>query len=971
MEERQPPPVRTPTDVLVLRVEVATPGLESVLTRRFRRGATVREAACQCRAALAPAVHGCGFHLTTRSGCVLPPDQTLRACGLTPMQELLLVPDADAAVARALREASADPAPAPPASVSATPLPPRVPSPAQPQEHQQGAGNSDSSVVGMQAVKSGHLVVGSSAGGARRRRWWCLLKYGRLYLFAGARDLKASECVDVAHARVVPLAPAALPLSPAASPRLLRHARERPFAELVPADGRDALVLCAECDDDEAAWTRALLSASSSRSSGEHDRTAGAAGAAQGSCDGDDSNATIEALVPRAAVASYVVRKVAGASGRQRRFAALVGTTLAFAESPADRAPAQRVALFSRKVVYRRARRRIDVAALGEVGFALTLANDADFLEWVRALRAALPGFVADGDELCAVDASRGVVRAGWLVKKKVTRRFSGAKRRWFVLKAARLYYLRSPGDPAALGAFDLLHTKATLLASAAATGGSQDAAEAPGSSASSSSSSACSWGGGDSSSSSSSVACECGGGGGSSSGGSGCADVQIELETPDAVYVLRAASAGELREWFECIQANSVGSPFNVVHKQHVDTDYNWCVGDPLELFDFEEKLGVGAYAAVYRARQRDTGLDVAIKLLRLEEDTAAALRREIDVLKRCRSAQVVSYYGTCSLPGQLWVLTELCRCGSLRDIMRRTLETLNEAQLAFVAAETLKGLCYLHARGIVHHDIKAGNILLTEDGQPKLADFGVAQQLRSADQVVVAHTYIGSPLYMSPEVLRRGAYTAKTDVWSLGITVIELAEGAPPNADIRSFDALLAAHERAPPRLSATAATWPPTLHDFVARCLVVNPDTRDRPVDLLAHPFLAVRRTTAVMMPLVAQCLRLRDAAAAAASAPSSPVVPEVVDPATGTCISAAALAEQLRAQPPRAPTTVITVRPPPPPPPPKPPHPPHRHLTGPSPRSSFRSHDTPPLTPPPPPPPQNGCAENEMKQRETGQ
>ena len=929
--------MQTPPEVLLLRVEVATPGLESVLTRRFRRGATVREAAEQCRAALAPAVHACTFHLTTRSGCVLPPDQTLRACGLTPMQDLLLVPDSDAAVARALREAAAS-------TPTSSAVPTRTASP---------TAGTDASVVGMQAVKSGHLVVGSGAGSARRRRW-CLLKDGRLYVFAHARERKACDCIDISRARIVPLSssssstttPAA---SPATSPLLLlRHTHERPpFVEIVPADGHDALVLCADSDDDAAtaaaaaaaaSWTRALLLLSENRLHEEEQlqRQQQQQQHGKGTKQGEEEN-TIAAKVREAAVACYVVRQMAGSSTRQRRFAALVGKTLLFAESPADRAPPQAVPLFSRKVVYSRARGRIDVAALGEVGFALTVANEADFLEWVRALRAALPGFVADGDGLRQVDASRGVVRAGWLHKKKVTRRFSRDKRRWFVLKDARLYYLCNPGDTTVLGSFDLLHTKATLLASGGGNG-SSDATDTD-SSSSANSCASCSPGGTSSqSSSASSVASECAstnsartsidGGTASTIGATTAEELRIELETPEAVYVLRAGSAGELREWFECIQAQCVGSPFNVVHKQHVDTDFNWSVGDPLELFEFEERLGVGAYAAVYRARLRDRGLDVAVKLLRLEEDTAAALRQEIDVLKRCRSAQVVSYYGTCALPGQLWVLTELCRCGSVRDIMRRTLETLNEAQLAFVAAETLKGLCYLHALRIVHHDIKAGNILLTEDGQPKLADFGVAQQLRSADQVVVAHNYIGSPLWMSPEVLRRSAYTAKTDVWSLGITVIEMAEGAPPNTGVRSFDALLAAHERAPPRL-APGTPWPPTLHDFVARCLVVNPDARDAPADLLAHPFLAVRRTTDVMMPLVDRCLRLRaEDAAASASASSAPVIPEVVDPATGSCISAAALAEQLRAhpQPTPTPTPTVTVRPPPPTPPPRLPLPP---------------------------------------------
>jgi len=159
-----------------------------------------------------------------------------------------------------------------------------------------------------------------------------------------------------------------------------------------------------------------------------------------------------------------------------------------------------------------------------------------------------------------------------------------------------------------------------------------------------------------------------------------------------------------------------------------------------------------------------------------------------------------------------------------------------------------------------IIHHDIKAGNILLSEEGQVKLADFGVSQQFRSTDQVIAAN-YIGSPLYMSPEVLRKSVYNAKTDVWSLGITIIELAEGSPPNVGVTSFQKLLMLHERSPPKLRSGFG-WSGVLNDFLAHCLVVDPAARSGPIELLAHPFLRERQTAAVIMPLVTQCIKMHD-------------------------------------------------------------------------------------------------------------
>ena len=173
----------------------------------------------------------------------------------------------------------------------------------------------------------------------------------------------------------------------------------------------------------------------------------------------------------------------------------------------------------------------------------------------------------------------------------------------------------------------------------------------------------------------------------------------------------------------------------------------------DPAAVFQIVEKLGEGSYGEVYNALDKRTGQLVAIKVIPVESDLSD-FKREIEILKQCRSPYIVAYTGSYFKDGNLWIVMEYCGAGSVADLMAIAGCTLTEREMAEVLAATLKGLEYLHAHKLIHRDLKAGNILLTEDGAAKLADFGVSAQLSST--ISKRRTVIGTPYWMSPEVIQ-----------------------------------------------------------------------------------------------------------------------------------------------------------------------------------------------------------------------
>ncbi|ELR21629.1 protein serine/threonine kinase, putative [Acanthamoeba castellanii str. Neff] len=270
----------------------------------------------------------------------------------------------------------------------------------------------------------------------------------------------------------------------------------------------------------------------------------------------------------------------------------------------------------------------------------------------------------------------------------------------------------------------------------------------------------------------------------------------------------------------------------------------------DPEKEFQLLEKLGEGSYGSVWKALHRGSGKIIAIKKVGIDDDLEDLIN-EINIMKQCQSEYIVSYFGSYFKDNDLWIVMEYCAGGSISDIMTILGKSLNEEQIAVVTHYVLLGLKYLHSVKKIHRDIKAGNILLNTKGEAKLADFGVSGQL--SDTMAKRKTVIGTPFWMAPEVIQEIGYDYKADIWSLGITSIEMAEGDPPYSNIHPMRAIFMIPSRPPPRLSEPEK-WSREFNDFVAQCLTKNATDRPTADDLLKHPFLQKAKNTSLLAHLV---------------------------------------------------------------------------------------------------------------------
>lgn len=276
-----------------------------------------------------------------------------------------------------------------------------------------------------------------------------------------------------------------------------------------------------------------------------------------------------------------------------------------------------------------------------------------------------------------------------------------------------------------------------------------------------------------------------------------------------------------------------------------------------PEEVFDVLEKLGEGSYGSVFKAHYKETGEIVAIKQVPVESDLQEIIK-EISIMQQCNSPHVVRYYGSYFKNSDLWIVMEYCGAGSVSDIIRQRNKTLAEDEIAAILQSTLKGLEYLHFMRKIHRDIKAGNILLNSEGQAKLADFGVAGQL--TDTMAKRNTVIGTPFWMAPEVIQEIGYNCVADIWSLGITAIEMAEGKPPYADIHPMRAIFMIPTNPPPTFR-NPDQWSEPFRDFVSQCLVKNPENRATATQLLQHPFIKSAKSNSVLRALITEAMDLK--------------------------------------------------------------------------------------------------------------
>ncbi|XP_049507276.1 mitogen-activated protein kinase kinase kinase kinase 4 isoform X32 [Panthera uncia] len=254
--------------------------------------------------------------------------------------------------------------------------------------------------------------------------------------------------------------------------------------------------------------------------------------------------------------------------------------------------------------------------------------------------------------------------------------------------------------------------------------------------------------------------------------------------------------------------------------------------------------------FFSVFQGRHVKTGQLAAIKVMDVTEDEEEEIKLEINMLKKySHHRNIATYYGAFikkSPPGhddQLWLVMEFCGAGSITDLVKNTKgNTLKEDWIAYISREILRGLAHLHIHHVIHRDIKGQNVLLTENAEVKLVDFGVSAQL---DRTVGRrNTFIGTPYWMAPEVIAcdenpDATYDYRSDLWSCGITAIEMAEGAPPLCDMHPMRALFLIPRNPPPRLKSKK--WSKKFFSFIEGCLVKNYMQRPSTEQLLKHPFI----------------------------------------------------------------------------------------------------------------------------------
>ncbi|KAJ3043132.1 Serine/threonine-protein kinase 25 [Rhizophlyctis rosea] len=269
----------------------------------------------------------------------------------------------------------------------------------------------------------------------------------------------------------------------------------------------------------------------------------------------------------------------------------------------------------------------------------------------------------------------------------------------------------------------------------------------------------------------------------------------------------------------------------------------------DPMELWTLIEKVGEGSYGEIYKAISKTSPQIVALKIIDLERttDDLEDLLAEVDFQAKCYSPHLARYFGSWMWDSKLTIAMEFLGGGTAEDLLKHT--RLNEEQCAYILRECAKGLEYMHGEGKIHRDIKAANILFDNSGAVKLADFGVAAQLTARQ--LQRTTFVGTPLYMAPEIILNQPYGPKVDVWSLGVMAIELATRKAPRCDMHPMDVLYAIPTTPSPQLDAS---FSPEFRDWVNRCLQKSPETRPMAKDLLQHPFTSIERDKSLVKGII---------------------------------------------------------------------------------------------------------------------
>ncbi|XP_072752148.1 serine/threonine-protein kinase PAK mbt isoform X3 [Anoplolepis gracilipes] len=271
---------------------------------------------------------------------------------------------------------------------------------------------------------------------------------------------------------------------------------------------------------------------------------------------------------------------------------------------------------------------------------------------------------------------------------------------------------------------------------------------------------------------------------------------------------------------------------------------------GDPRENLENFLKIGEGSTGTVCIATDKSTNRQVAVKKMDLrKQQRRELLFNEVVIMRDYHHPNIVEMYDSFLVDDELWVVMEYLEGGALTDIV--THSRMDESQIATVCSQCLKPLAYLHSQGVIHRDIKSDSILLTADGRVKLSDFGFCAQV--SQELPKRKSLVGTPYWMSPEVISRLPYGPEVDIWSLGIMIIEMIDGEPPFFNEPPLQAMRRIRDMPPPKLKNFHKVSP-RLQGFLERMLVRDPAQRATAAELLQHPFLRQAQSPSILIPLM---------------------------------------------------------------------------------------------------------------------
>ncbi|KAM4869550.1 myosin-IIIb [Urocitellus parryii] len=324
---------------------------------------------------------------------------------------------------------------------------------------------------------------------------------------------------------------------------------------------------------------------------------------------------------------------------------------------------------------------------------------------------------------------------------------------------------------------------------------------------------------------------------------------------TGEAEEELRKEDVMETKELSECrLQVASLSARKHLYGLFHYNSMMLGLesLPDPTDTWEIIETIGKGTYGKVYKVTNKRDGSLAAVKILDPISDMDEEIEAEYNILRFLPNhPNVVKFYGMYykadhCVGGQLWLVLELCNGGSVTELVKGLLrcgQRLDEAMISYILYGALLGLQHLHNNQIIHRDVKGNNILLTAEGGVKLVDFGVSAQLTSTR--LRRNTSVGTPFWMAPEVIAceqqyDSSYDARCDVWSLGITAIELGDGDPPLFDMHPVKTLFKIPRNPPPTL-LHPEKWCEEFNHFISQCLIKDFEKRPSVTHLLDHPFI----------------------------------------------------------------------------------------------------------------------------------